>query len=347
MTIEFKKVMQYSRILNPLKEFQEDTLTIEIRFDPLTGERCDFCNFRMALPEKIEPGPMISKSLERGCPFCPDYVNTVTPKFPPSLFPEGRLRRGQAWLIPNLAPWVEHNPLVTISEQHYVPLTSFSSTMLTDAFLLFQTYCNRIEELQSKPRYWSVGWNYMSPSGGSQVHPHLQVIGQTMPSPLEEKVLSASAEYQRKNHSYFWKDLIERERELGERHLGDIGQTTWLVNYVSRSWLFEVLTIFRERHTINDITKEDWLAFADGLRRVMSYMDSKEIWSFNLALYSGVQDTSGHFWTYSRLVPRFLYSPVQASDVSLGRVLHDWCFLFWQPEEICAELKPYFESPRV
>jgi len=344
MTIEFKKVTHYSTLLNPLKEFKEDTLAIEVRFDPLTGERCDFLNFRMPFPKKIDLGPMIAKSLENGCPFCPGYVNTVTPKFPPSIFPEERLNRGQAWLIPNLIPWAEHNPLVIISEQHYVPLNSFSPTMIVDAFLLFQTYCARIDELQNKARYWSAGWNYMPPSGGSQIHPHFQVIGQTIPTPLEEKVLSASAEYHRKNHSLFWQDLIEKEQRLDERYLGDIGQTSWLVNYVSRSWLFEVVTIFRERPTIHEITREDWLAFADGLRRVMSYMDTQELWSFNLVFYSGIKDASGHYWTHSRLVPRFLYSPLQASDVSIGRILHDWCFLLWQPEEICTELKPYFGS---
>ena len=346
MAIEFRKVMQYSKILNPLKEFKEDILAIEIRFDPLTGERCDLCTFRLALPKKTDLNPIISKSLERGCPFCPNHVNTITPKFPTSLFLEGRLHRGQACLIPNLTPWFEHNPLAIISKQHYVPLTGFPQTMLVDALMLCQTYYNRVEELESKPRYWSVGWNYMPPSGGSQIHPHLQVAGHTMSSPLEGKVLTASAKYYQKNRSLFWRDLIEKERELGERYLGDIGQTTWLVNYVSRSWLFEILTIFRERPTFHDITEEDWLAFTDGLQRVMSYMDVKEIWSFDLVVYSGMKEANSYSWTYSRLVPRFLYSPIQASDVSIGRVLYDWCFLVWRPEEVCAELKPYFESSR-
>ena len=71
MTIEFKKTPQSSTILNPLKEFQEDTLTIETRFDPLTGERCDYCGFRVALPQKIDFDSLVAKSLEKDCPFCP------------------------------------------------------------------------------------------------------------------------------------------------------------------------------------------------------------------------------------------------------------------------------------
>jgi hypothetical protein len=35
--ITFEKSIKYSRILNPLKNFEEDTLTFEYRTDPLTG----------------------------------------------------------------------------------------------------------------------------------------------------------------------------------------------------------------------------------------------------------------------------------------------------------------------
>jgi hypothetical protein len=35
--IEFKKVLKYARILSPLKNFEEETLTFEYREDPLTG----------------------------------------------------------------------------------------------------------------------------------------------------------------------------------------------------------------------------------------------------------------------------------------------------------------------
>jgi len=343
MSVEFRKITRPSKVLNPLNEFREDTINIETRFDPLTDERCDLLEFRFALPREADVTPIISKSPEARCPFCPANVRTVTPTFQPGLFPEGRLQRGQAWLIPNLAPWAEHNPLVVLSEQHYVPIVDLTPRMLADAFLLAQTYYCRIQEIEHKPGYWSVGWNYMPPSGGSQIHPHLQVIGQTLPSPLEEKVILASATYHRQNVSIFWQDLVEKERILGERYLGDIGRTSWLMNYVSRSWLFEVLTIFNERPTLEDISEDDWIAFGNGLQKVLRYMYTKGLYSFNLCLYSGNRDTKNHLYTYSRLVPRFLYSPVQAADASLGRILHDWCFIFWKPEEVCTELKPYFD----
>ena len=71
-------------------------------------------------------------------------------------------------------------------------------------------------------------------------------------------------------------------------------------------------------------------------------MDAKGLYSFNLSLYPGNSETKSHFYTYSRLVPRFLYSPIEAADTSLGRILHDWCFIFWKPEDVCAELKSCF-----
>lgn len=342
MTIEFRKTMQYCNVLNPLKEFKEDIITIETRFDPLTGDRCDF-PLRPATPQKIDQLPIVNKSIELGCPFCIPNVYKVTPKFPPALFPEGRVNRGQAWLVPNLAPWTEHNPIIVVSEQHYVPFRDFNSRMLADAFMLSQDYFNRVGEMGNGPRYKSVIWNYMPPAGGSQIHPHLQMIGQSMPSPIESKIFSASAAYKKQNSSIFWQDLIEEEKRLGERYLGDTGQATWLVNYVSRNWLFEIVAIFRERYTISDLSEEDWISFGDGLEKVFQYMDDKGLYSFNLSFYSGTDETTDHFYTYVRIIPRSLFSPVLAADVAAGRLLHDWCFGFLKPEDVCAEAKPYFD----
>ena len=107
-----------------------------------------------------------------------------------------------------------------------MPLAGFSSEMLTDAFLQAQAYNRRVKDHDPEIDYWSIGWNYMPPAGGSQVHPHLSVLGQFLPTPLEEKVFSASKRYQELNGSIFWKALIEKEKESHERYLADIGQTS-------------------------------------------------------------------------------------------------------------------------
>ena len=344
MTIEFKSIPVSTTILNPMKDFKEDTIKMEIRYDPLLGERCDICHFGIAPSEKIDLKQIIDKSLERPCPFCPDLVNKFTPKFLPGIFPEGRINMGEAWLLPNLFPWTLHNPLVVVSSDHFVGMKDFSPKMLTDVFKLSQIYMNRIKETGEDVKYWSIGWNYMPPSGGSQVHPHIQVMGQNYPTPMEEKVINASKNYYDKHNSVFFRDLVKKEKELGLRYIGDTGDISWLVNYVSRSWLFEILAVFHGNSAVQDLSQKELNDFSEGLLKVMDYSDSKNLYSFNLNLFSCNDSNSDYLCTYARFIPRFLYSPVQAADASIGRIVHDWCFMFINPEDVCKEIKPFFDN---
>ena len=344
MTIEFKSISVASTILNPLKEFREDRIEMEIRYDPLLGERCDLCHFALSPSKRTDLKPIIEKSLERACPFCPELVNKFTPKFLPGIFPEGRINRGEAWLIPNIFPWTLHNPLVVVSSNHFVGMKGFHPVMLTDAMRLSQRYMSRIREIGEEVDYWSIGWNYMPPSGGSQVHPHLQVMGQNHPTPLEEKVINASRDYHERYGGVYFKDLVKKEKELGLRYLGDTGDVSWIVNFVSRSWLFEIIAVFHGTGTILELSPEELNDFSEGLIRVFNYCDSKNLYSFNLNIYSCNEKTRDYLPTYARFVPRFLYSPVHAADASIGRILHDWCFMFMRPEDVCKEMRPLFEE---
>ena len=343
MTIEFNTIPVSTTILNPLKDFNEDTIEMEIRYDPLLGERCDVCHFGILPSERIDLEPIIKKSLERPCPFCPDLVDKFTPKFLQNIFPEGRVNRGEAWLIPNLFPWTLHNPLVVVTSDHFVGMKDFNTKMLTDVFKLSQMYINRIKETGEDVKYWSIGWNYMPPSGGSQVHPHIQVMGQNYPTPMEEKVINATRNYYNKHSSAYFEDLIRKEKELGLRYIGDTGDISWLVNYVSRSWIFEILAVFHRKNAFKNLSENELKDFSEGLLKVMNYSDSKDLYSFNLNLFSNNDSNCDYLNTYARFIPRFLYSPVQAADASIGRIAHDWCFMFIKPEDICKEIRPFFE----
>ncbi|MDY7037515.1 MAG: hypothetical protein SV375_15290 [Thermodesulfobacteriota bacterium] len=343
MTIEFKSDILSYTILNPLRGFKEHKIKMEIRYDPLLGERCDLCLFGLPPLERMDLKPIIHKSLERECPFCPEFVNKMTPKFVPGLFPEGRINRGEAWLLPNLFPWTLHNPLVVISSNHFIGMKDFTPPMLVNALELCQLYMNRTKERGEVIDYWSIGWNYMPPSGGSQVHSHFQVMGQNYPTPLEEKVIKASKNYYDRYGTIYFKDLERKEKELGLRYIGSTGEVSWLVNFVSRSWLFEIIALFNKPATIQGLSSEVLNDFSEGLINVLTYCDSKNLYSFNLNLYSCNNDTKDFLYTYARFAPRFLYSPIHASDTSIGRILHDWCFMFMKPEDVCNEIKPFFK----
>ena len=140
MAIEFERRVEYSKLLNPMDNFKESVTAIEFRTDPLTRDMGTLLEFRWKSAGKPDLSGLIAKSLERDCPFCPRAVEKVTPKFPQDLFPEGRIKAGEAIGFPNALPYVPYSALAVVSKQHFVGLTEFTDDMLADAFLLGQTY---------------------------------------------------------------------------------------------------------------------------------------------------------------------------------------------------------------
>jgi hypothetical protein len=64
--------------------------------------------------------------------------------------------------------------------------------MLTNGLISSQTYLKRVREYDTEAKYICLGWNYMPPSGSSQLHPHLQIEATYSPTPYHKDLLEAS-----------------------------------------------------------------------------------------------------------------------------------------------------------
>jgi hypothetical protein len=60
--------------------------------------------------------------------------------------------------------------------------------------------------------YGIVTWNYMPPAGGTQVHPHMQVVVTTTPGNAVTRMLVASDAYVARTGAAFSHDLFEASR---------------------------------------------------------------------------------------------------------------------------------------
>ncbi|TDA68628.1 MAG: hypothetical protein D9V47_07680 [Clostridia bacterium] len=341
MAVEFRNVQKVSRFLDPRQDFAETKTASEIRFDPLTGRTGRVAHF--ALPPLTPPDleEMARLSLERGCPFCPDLLEKVTPMFPSDLIPEGRLHRGEATVIPNLSPYDEHSALTVMSRQHLVRLPDFTLALLTDAFSLSLEYFHRV--YQGPPSFPLINWNYFPPSGGSQLHPHLQLFATDTPGNLLLAEIQASERYYREEGRNFWEELVVAEKAEGKRYLGQTGEVSWMVSYVPIGILGDVVAVFPQRSTLAELTPGDLEAFSDGLTRVFRYFHDQGMYSFNLAFYPGRPGEADRFWVHARTVPRFSVQPVlHASDVNTLQYLYDEPVTMIWPEAMAAGLKPYF-----
>jgi len=344
MTLNFQSEVMTSRFLDPNRGFRETAESFELRTDPLTGRQTMvYDRWRRALPKK-DLAPLLARSLAADCPFCPEHIEERTSRFIPALVPEGRLRFGEAWLVPNIRPYNPYSAVLVLSKAHFVALDEFTPEMLVNGLSGARSYLKRIADYDAAAAYSFIGWNYMPASGGSIVHPHLQPEACCYPTAYQRELLSASAAYAGDNNgASYWAELLAAERERGERYIGESGAVCWLTPFVPRSRMLDVIALFPERASLLDVTDGEFADFADGLRRLFRYMHQRNHYSFNLSFTSGKKG-DGHFWTQARLVPRMTLLEMEISDCNYLDVLQDMHFSARRPEDVCRELRECFKD---
>ncbi len=335
MPVRFEKYLKTTRFLDPNRDYQEGSQITEIRVDPLTSRTSRILNFPIRVPKKPDLSQLVRTSIEMGCPFCPEMVGKATPKFPPELVPEGRVTVGEALVFPNMFPYDTYSAVGIFSGDHFVPLTGFTEDLIANAFQAGISLLKRIQSVQGP--YGTINWNYMPLSGGSIIHPHIQVIAGDVPSNYQRETIAACREYQRENGSVYWDDLIEAEQEVGDRYIGESGSVQWLASFAPLGFM-DITAVFPHRQAVADLTPVDLSDFAHGLLRVFTYFDNKNLWSFNLALHTGLSGDDS-YRVHARIVPRFTFSPLNTSDVRYAEILHHEVMTSVRPEELCREMR--------
>jgi galactose-1-phosphate uridylyltransferase len=341
MAIKFLKETCITKFLDPTSGFQPNERETEIRVDPLTGRTSRLIYF----PIRALPKPDLKEIVERSsgwCPFCPPTVESVTPKFPPDLFEDERIRQGAAMVFPNMYPYDTFSAVAVFSGEHFKPLADFAPDLLRDGFRASQRYLKSAKKADpAVATYCSINWNYMPLSGGTIIHPHLQIISGKTATNYHRQLLDASGRYAAQHGRNYWEEFVEEERRRGERFIGRRGTVNWLASYAPKGFV-DISAIFEGVLTIQDITEPDWFDFSRGLSSAMEYLDSKGFWSFNMAIYSGVGEE--HFWTHAKLIPRAQLPPMNASDINYFNTLHDEVLSIFRPEDVCQEAKEFFEE---
>ncbi|MFZ5631419.1 MAG: hypothetical protein ACOY40_01090 [Bacillota bacterium] len=116
--------------------------------------------------------------------------------------PTGRLRSGQAVVVPNLSVYESYNGVVVMGPDHFVGMGEMTPAMLEQslsAALEFLRIAARKDP--DNARYGTVNWNYMPYAGGSMIHPHLQVIAGRNPSSLVDRMAREGSRYYRINRT--------------------------------------------------------------------------------------------------------------------------------------------------
>jgi galactose-1-phosphate uridylyltransferase len=342
MAIQFDKFSRVTKFLDPAHNFEPNERSTEIRVDPLTGQTARVLHFPIRLLSKPDLDDVVDRSLQFGCPFCPQMVENVTPKFPPELTDSERIRRGTAILFANMFPYDTFSSVAIFSEDHFKPLGDFAPELLRDGFLACAEYLASAKAADpAAARYCAINWNYMPLAGGTIIHPHLQIIAGENATNYQRTIIEASERYAAENDAPYWADLVEEEMRLDERFIARVGATAWLTSFAPKGFI-DIMAVFEDRPTIGDLSESDWMDFSRGLSAAMKFLDSHGFYSFNMAIYSGLGD--GHFRTHAKLIPRALLPPMDTSDINYFNMLHDEVLTIFRPEEICEHAKSFFEE---
>lgn len=338
MPVIFSRTKNESVFLDPRNNFEPKTVASEIRRDPLTGQVSRIFPFRKLILHRHDWTPFVEESKQKFCPFCPEVMEKVTPKFTAAISAEGRIRVGDAVAVPNLNPYDKHAAVVIMSPRHYISMDEIDVQLMVDSFRAGLTYLERAAAADpAGARYGSINWNYMPYAGGSLIHPHLQILAGPEPCTLDKTLIMASARYARNNNSNYWTDLVETEKARGDRYIGKTGRAYWLCAYAPRH-VGDVIGIIPGKKTIEDMTDQDLADLATGLKKVIDYYNRCNIVSFNTALYFARSEDEG-FTAHARIVGRFTIFPLVGSDNTHMQVLHDDPWTVILPEVMARDIK--------
>lgn len=339
-SVQFRIEKKIARLHDPRRAFELSAIESEVRYDPLTSDTARICHFAFPKREVPELSQLI-ESTGKSCPFCPPALERVTPRFPDALVAGGRLRRGEAVLVPNLFPYDDVSAILIVSRAHHLPMDHVPPELLADALKLARDFIAlTAPALGGRDAYGIVTWNYMPPSGASQVHPHMQVIVTDTPGNALRRELEAETLFTLRHGRPFIEALLEAERG-GPRWLAEGGGVSWWVPFCPAGLLGDAQAVIAGRSTLTECSDAELDTFARTLARVLGAYARLSHWSFNLTLFPDAQgqDRRRH-WLTARLLPRiYLHPKLHNSDVAYLQLLLAEKFAMVYPERHAAELR--------
>ncbi len=345
--IIFRKETKTGRQYDPRKNFELTTIESEIRYDPLTGDTGRICHFSLSstAPEDLED---MAAATAMNCPFCSGMVHDVTPRFPEEILREGRLVHGDAVLFPNLFPYDDLSAVAVISKNHFHSMEDMPTHVVEDGLGVARKFLEIAEPHISQDGsevFGIVTWNYMPPSGSSQVHPHMQIVATTTPGNAIRREIAAGKTYYEEHGRTYMADLVEIERSTGLRWIGESGTVKWIAPFVPNGLMGDCMAVFPDRSTVLDLNDQDIVDFAIGFRRILKAFSTMGLWSFNLTFLPGAMGTnSDHHWLTAKITPRLFINPtLHVSDVAYLQLHLDERFAMISPEQTAEKLRNIME----
>lgn len=291
-----------AELLDPRRSFEPTRATIEVRRDPLTGHNARILPAGSFPPPAQQDLERLAAETREACPFCTERIEEQTPRLPPEIWPEGRIRVGEAVLFPNLVPYAKWSSVSIYSaDRHHIPLRELTPQLVADNLRAQREFGRAVAAHDPGARWISVNANHLAPSGSSIFHPHLQGSAHPLPTTMQ-RLLAA----------VFPGDVpayVHAEREEGSRLVSSSDGIDWVASFapLGPAEICAFLGAAGSPHELDDSRIDE---LARGISAVLGVYDDLGFQSFNLALYG----VPGAEVLLLRLVARAYFGAAERSD---------------------------------
>jgi len=319
---------------------------VEYRFDPLTNHqtRINPARAKRLKHTASDTGNIkewISKTEEK-CPFCPERINETTPSFPSDLCKEGRFKSGETLIFPNLNPFSQHHAVATLSLKHYLAMDQFNEELLAQNLKACRNYFLTVYQYDKNSRYPIYLWNYLPPSAGSIIHPHVQLMVESKPIPEQKKLLEKSKAYFKKTGKNYWYNLIETERNKSERYIAGVDNFHIITSYAPRGFR-EVTIIVEGVNSFTDLDDHHIKNLSRSISKILKGYKSMGVGSFNIVSFSAGMDEKHPYYTlHFKIISRPYPQGIYTNDSGPFERFYDIWVIDTLPEEVARTLKYYF-----
>ena len=217
---------------------------------------------------------------------------------------------------------------------HYLPLERMTGPLIADNLAVQVEFVQAVMRYDPEAVWASVNANHMLPSGSSLFHPHIQSSVDPVPSTMQQLLAGAGADG--------FRDYLDTEKRLGERYLGSLGSTEWLVSFAPQGFN-EVRALVPGTASLAQLAAEQIGQLGEGIARVLNLYGELGFQSFNMAIL-GVPPAEDAYVLNLRLVCRSNLQPLYRSDVTYFERLHWQAMVDRPPEELAERARPRFRT---
>jgi len=346
--IAFETVQSTYTILNPQNNFAEEAYQVEVRKDPLLGDRSVYNPFLRDKAKVFFGGndPALIRELvaesAKTCIFCGTRVEESTPRYPADLVPQGRIRSGEALLFPNLFAIGAYHAIVSLSSAHFLKLSEYSPILLENGLNAALEFLKAVFRRDPEARFVTINANYLFPAGASLVHPHLQILITPVAYSFHGRMIDACRAYYLKNGSPYHTDLVMEEKKSGARYVAQFGNWHWLTAF-SPMGNNEIVAVHESNSDFDMMTDADLGDLARGISKSLEFYERLGHLSFNYSLFSVRQAEGGEgSRCLLKLVNRQnLYPNYRNDDYFLQKMLQTELIIN-PPEELAKNLRLSF-----